>query len=202
MDFQKHAAILLAKHPCLLYHVIFYQLHSQESSPPLFRSTTFAWEFNSWSWCGNALNHCMLFPDLLGALGVRMCKTLLQGAEVLVMNITENKEYTDPHTAQTKSQTLLSATQQEILSKTLMKSDEPFTAEALKCCVEASLATIYSNALALSPCTLGTKWCMEFLFVWSVSSLQPRSIPNWKYVSFSTYKILHTQTQGLSTQSF
>lgn len=144
----------------------------------------------------------MLFPHLLGASGVRMCKTLLQDAEVLVMNITENKEHTDPYTAQRKSQTLLSATRQEILSKTLMKSDEPFTAEVMKCCVEASLATIYSKGLAPSPCTLGTKWCMEFLFVWSASSLQPLPIPNWKYVSFSTYKILHTQTWVLPTQLF
>lgn len=43
------------------------------------------------------------------------------------------------------------------MSKTVMKSDEPFNAEAMKCCVEASLAVIYSNGLEQSPCTLGTK---------------------------------------------
>lgn len=56
-----------------------------------------------------------------------------------------------------ESQTFLPAAEQEIVSKTIMKSDEPFTAEAMKCCVEACLAVIYSNGLEQSPCTLGTK---------------------------------------------
>lgn len=54
--------------------------------------------------------------------------------------------------------------EQEIMSKKVMKSEEPFTAEAMKCCVEGSLAVICSNGLEQSPCTLGTKWCMELLF--------------------------------------
>lgn len=83
------------------------------------------------------------------------------------------------------------------LSKTLMKSDEPFTAEAMKCCVEASPVVVYSNGLAQSLCTLGSKWWMELLFVWSVSSVQPLPTAHWKYVSFSTSKILYTQNWGL-----
>lgn len=95
----------------------------------------------------------MLFPNLLGALGVRRGKAFLQDAEVSVMSIMSNKE----RICIKKSQTFLPAAEQEILSKTIIKSDEPFTAEAVKCCVEASLAVFYSNGLEQSPCTLGTK---------------------------------------------
>lgn len=40
----------------------------------------------------------MLFSDLLGALGVRTCKALLQDAEISVMSISRNKEHTGTHT--------------------------------------------------------------------------------------------------------
>lgn len=39
----------------------------------------------------------MLFPNLLGALGVRRGKAFLQDAEVSVMSIMSNKERTDTY---------------------------------------------------------------------------------------------------------
>lgn len=48
-----------------------------------------------------------------------------------MMSISKNKEHT--HTKQ--NQTLLPAGQQQNMDKALMKLEDPFIAEAMKCCV-------------------------------------------------------------------